>query len=92
MEQMALRLIWVGTPLALMGIASLFVVSRIFERVNQQLPEQEQIEFFGRWPGKVSRVRKLYRKYYPDSHLVQWEIGLEISVLLWAVIALWLMR
>jgi len=92
MEQMASRLIWVGTPFALMGIASFFVVSQMFERVNQQLPDHEQIEFFGRWPGKVSRVRKLYRAYYPNSHLVQWEIGLEISMLLWVVIALWFMR
>lgn len=59
MEQTALRLILVGLPFALMGVASLFVVSKCFERVNQRLPEQEQIEFFGRWPGKVSRVRKL---------------------------------
>ena len=89
---MALKLIWVGIPFGLMGIASLFIVSQMFERVNQQLLPHEQIEFFGRWPGKVSKVRKLYRRHYPDSHLVQWEIGLEISMLLWAVIALWFMR
>ena len=50
---------------------------QIFERVNQRLPEREQIEFFGRWPGKVWRVRKLYREYYPDSRLAQWEKGLD---------------
>lgn len=92
MEQMVLRLICVGTPFSLMGVASLFIVSQMFERVNQHLPEQEQVEFFGRWPGKVHRVRRLYRKYYPESRLVQWEIGLEIFMVIWAVVAFWLLR
>ena len=79
-------------PFAVLGIASTIVLSQMFERVNHRLPEREQIEFFGRWPGKVSRVRKLYREYYPDSRLAQWEIGLEVSAGLWAVVAVWLLR
>jgi hypothetical protein len=77
MEQIVLRLLFVVLPFAVLGMASTIVLSRIVERVNQRMPEREQIEFFGRWPGKVSRVRKLYREYYPDSRLAHWEIGLE---------------
>jgi hypothetical protein len=92
MEQIGLRLLFVVLPFAVLGIAGTIVLLQIFERVNQRLPEREQIEFFGRWPGKVWRVRKLYREYYPDSRLAQWEIGLEISMGLWAVVALWLLH
>jgi hypothetical protein len=92
MEQIGLRLLFVVLPFAVMGIAITIVLSQMFERVNQRLPEREQIEFFVRWPGKVSRVRKLYREYYPDSRLARWEIGLEVSMGLWAAVAVWLLR
>jgi hypothetical protein len=92
MEQILLRLLFVVLPFAVLGITSTIVLSRVFERVNPRLPEREQIEFFGRWPGKVSRVRKLYREYYPDSRLAHWEIGLEVSMGLWAVVAVWLLH
>ena len=92
MEQIGLRLLFVVLPFAVLGIAGTIVLFQIFERVNQRLPEREQIEFFGRWPGKVWRVRKLYREYYPDSRLAHWEIGLEVSMGLWAVVAVWLLH
>lgn len=80
-------------PFAVLGIAITIVLSQMFERVNDRLPEREQIEFFGRWPGKVSRVRTLYREYYPGGRLAQWEIGLEVLAGLWALVAaVWLLR
>jgi len=77
-EQIVLRVLFAVLPFAVLGIASTIVLSRIFKRLNKRLPKREQSEFFGRWPGKVSRVRKLYREYYPDSRLEHWETGLEV--------------
>jgi hypothetical protein len=87
-----LTLLFAVLPFAVLGVAITIALSQMFDRVNHQLPEGEQIEFFGRWPGKVSRVRRLYREYYPDGRLARWEIVLEVAAGLWAAFAIWLLR
>jgi len=89
MEQIGLRLLIIGLPFSLLGIANMIVYSKMLDEVNERLPEPEQIEFFLRSPSKASRVRKLHRQFYPGDPLGRWELGLEVSMVLWFAVATW---
>jgi hypothetical protein len=52
MEQIGLRLLFVVLPFAVLGIAGTIVLFQIFERLNQRLPEREQIDSLDAGPAK----------------------------------------
>jgi len=64
-----------GWPLGLFLIAiglaifSNFISVIIVAEVNRKLPDSEQANYFFWYPGKFSRVKRLYRKFYPQSRL-----------------------
>ncbi len=37
--------------------------------VNRRLPDNKQIPYLFMYPGKVSRIKAEFRRYYPDSRL-----------------------
>lgn len=71
----------------MLGFASFVLISRMIELVNQKLPESRQIEYAYRYPGKIARIRLLYRELYPGGRLADWEIRIEIAGALWLTIA-----
>lgn len=58
-------------------VVSGFVFYMMIGKVNRKLPDEEQIPYLFMYPGKVGKVRNLYRKLYPTGflHLVQLGLG-----------------
>jgi hypothetical protein len=42
----------------------------IIGRTNEKLPEAQQFSHFFSYPGKLGKIKKKYREFYPDSCLV----------------------
>jgi hypothetical protein len=62
--------------LALFGAAVSFVATAnlllfvVVGEVNRKVPEDQRVEYFLWYPGKVNRVTALYRQHYPRGRLL----------------------
>jgi hypothetical protein len=65
------------------GIQFIRPISRMSELVNQKLPKDQQIEYAYGYPGKMRKIRALYRELYPTGHLARWELSLEVTGFVW---------
>ncbi len=74
-----MKLVIAVVPFTVWGFSGFILVSRMIELVNQKVPESQRIEFAYRYPGKITRIRRLYRDLYPGGRLADWEIGIEIA-------------
>lgn len=81
------RLVAAVLPFTVLGFSSFVLISRMIELVNQKLPKDQQIEYAYRYPGKMRKIRALYREHYPAGHLALWEIGVEATGAVWCLIA-----
>ena len=53
------------------GLASTITQFAMVEAVNAQLPAAEQFDFLWRGPSKTSRLRREYRRLYPEGKLLR---------------------
>jgi len=53
------------------GLASTITQFAMVEAVNAQLPAPEQFDFLGWGPSKTSRLRREYRRLYPEGKLIR---------------------
>jgi hypothetical protein len=53
------------------GLASTINQFAIIEAVNAELPEREQFDPFWWGPSKTSRLRREYRRLYPEGKLLR---------------------
>jgi hypothetical protein len=88
----AIRLVAAALPFTVLGFSSFVLISRMIELVNQKLPKDQQIEYAYGYPGKIRRIRALYREHYPMGHLAKWELRVEITGVVWVVIAVILLH
>jgi hypothetical protein len=51
-------------------IASALLFYALVGKVNRFLPENEQLSYLFMYPGKVSRVKREYKRLYPKSKLL----------------------
>jgi len=58
----------------------------MIELINQKLPKDQQIEYAYGYPGKMTKIRALYRKHYSTGHLAKWELGVEITGAAWFLV------
>jgi hypothetical protein len=79
----AMRIVAAVLPFTVLGFSSFVLISRMIELVNQKLPKDQQIEYAYRYPGKMRKIRALYREHYPTGHLAKWELGVEVAGFLW---------
>jgi hypothetical protein len=70
-------------PFTVLGFSSFVLISRMIELVNQKLPKDQQIEYAYRYPGKMRKIRALYREHYPTGHLAKWELVVEVTGFVW---------
>jgi hypothetical protein len=54
-----------------LGLASTITQFAIVEAVNAQLPAREQFDPFWWGPSKTSRLRREYRRLYPEGKLLR---------------------
>lgn len=47
-----------------------FLVYIMVGEVNRKLADDQQIKYLFWYPGKLDRVKRLYRQFYPQSRLV----------------------
>jgi len=80
------RLVAAVLPFSVLGFSSFVLISRMIELVNQKLPADQQIEYAYRYPGKMRKIRALYREHYPAGHLAMWEVGVEATGAVWCLI------
>ena len=50
------------------ALSGFFLLQEIGE-VNRQLPNTEQISYWGMYPGKMSRIRREYERLYPTGKI-----------------------
>ncbi len=81
-----MRLVAAVLPFTVLGFSSFVLNSRMIELVNQKLPKDQQIEYAYRYPGKMGKIRALYREHYPAGHLAMWEIVVEAMGTVWCLI------
>jgi hypothetical protein len=79
----AMRLVAAALPFTALGFSSFVLISRMIELVNQKLPKDQQIEYAYGYPGKMRKIRALYRELYPTGHLARWELSLEVTGFVW---------
>jgi hypothetical protein len=53
------------------GLASTITQFAMVEAVNAKLPEREQFDPFWWGPSKTSRLRREYRRLYPEGKLLR---------------------
>ena len=70
-------------PFTVLGFSSFVLISRMIELLNQKLPKDQQIEYAYRYPGKMRKIRALYREHYPTGHLSKWELVVEVTGFVW---------
>ena len=63
------------------GSAATLTVSRMVDAVNEKLPENEQFDHFWWDPSKVLRLKREYRRLYPEGKLLRRQAIL--IVLMW---------
>jgi len=68
----ALALFGAAVSLVAAGNLLLFVV---VGEVDRKLPEDQQVQYFLWYPGKVKRVMALYRQHYPRGRLLLYYRG-----------------
>ena len=75
----------VGLPLFLfltaMGlyISASVLTAKMVTAINLKLPENEQVDHFYWYLGKILKVNRLYKQFYPESRAVTvwyWCLGL----------------
>ena len=52
-----------------MSKGSSVVISMMIDRVNSELPEDQQISHSGNYPGKVIDIKEQYRRFHPEGSL-----------------------
>ena len=75
------------------GLASTINQFAIVEAVNAKLPEREQFDPFWWGPSKTSRLRREYRRLYPEGKLLRRQsvlAGAMFACIFLAVLVLWL--
>ena len=55
----------------------------MIELINQKLPQDQQIEYAYGYPGKMKKIRALYREHYPTGHLAKRELAVEAMGAVW---------
>jgi hypothetical protein len=63
----ALALFGAGLSFVITGNLLLFVV---VGEVNRKLPDNQQVQYFPWYPGKLSKVTALYSQHYPRGRLL----------------------
>jgi hypothetical protein len=76
-------LVAAALPFTVLGFSSFVLVSRMIELINEKLPKDQQIENAYRYPGKMRKIRALYREHYPTGQLAKWELGVEAIAAVW---------
>ena len=76
-------LVAAALPFTVLGLSSFVLISRMIEMINQKLPQEQQIEYAYRYPGKMKKIRALYREHYPTGHLGKWELAVEVIGAVW---------
>jgi len=74
------------------GLASTITGFAIVEAVNAKLPEREQFDPFWWGPSKTSRLRREYRRLYPEGKLLRRQSVLAAAMfvcILLAALVLW---
>ena len=56
------------------------VVSAMIEEVNRRLPEDQQVSYLWAYPGKLSKIKDHYKRFYPKGVLVKVLAALEILI------------
>jgi|HubBroStandDraft_4_1064222.scaffolds.fasta_scaffold839180_2 hypothetical protein len=51
-------------------VASALLFYALIGKVNRFLPENEQISYLFLYPGKISKIKREYKRFYPDSRLL----------------------
>jgi hypothetical protein len=69
-------------PFTALGFSSFVLTSRMIELINQKLPHDQQIESY-RYPGKMKKVRAMYREHHPAGRLARWELVVEAIGAVW---------
>jgi hypothetical protein len=82
-----MRIVAFALPFTALGFSSFVRASRMIELINQKTPKDQQIEYAYGYPGKMTKIRALYRKHYPPGHLAKWELGAEITAAVWFLVA-----
>lgn len=59
-------------------IASSLLLYAMIGHVNQKLLESERIPYLFMYPGKVARVKREYRRLYPESPLPTVRLALNV--------------
>jgi hypothetical protein len=65
-----------GWPLGLFLIATSLIIFANFvniiivAEINRKLPDGEQVNYFFWYPGKFSKVKRLYKQFYPQGHMI----------------------
>ena len=61
-----------------LSIGGHLVVSAMIEAVNRRLPEDQQFSYLWSYPGKFSKIKDHYKRFYPKGVLGKVEAALEI--------------
>ena len=59
-------------------MTSAFVLHAMIGKVNQKLPEDQQIGYVFFYPSKAFRITREYKRLYPHSHLNAVRVALTV--------------
>jgi hypothetical protein len=56
------------------GILSGLLTYQEIGEINRKLPDDQQISYLGAPLGKMARIKREYRRLYPDGRVDQWRV------------------
>jgi hypothetical protein len=71
------------------GIFGALFNFEMIEKVNDKLPEKERFEWFGWNLFKYQRLKREYRKFYPDGRLLFRVRILTVLLFVWILVCVW---
>jgi hypothetical protein len=74
------------------GIFGAFLNFEMIEKVNDKLPEEGRFEWFGWDLFKYRRLKREYRKFYPDGRLLFRVRILTVLLFVWILVCAWSFR
>jgi hypothetical protein len=65
-----------------------FCIFQEIAEVNRKLPDNMQISYWGKYPGKISTIKEQYERLYPNGRLEYWRMAFQIAMFIFVGLVL----
>ena len=69
------------------GLISSFLLWQEIGEVNRKLPDDQQISYFWGYPEKIRRIKKEYKRLYPNGKIERFSAAFQIAAIVFMILA-----